>query len=110
MAEYIDKGGLIKFLDNLQQPKIPITEGFKYITIDDAIKIVSERPAANVIPIPDGATNGDMIKAMFPTATFCDDMSCYGYVYSNVVRCVENYMMTYSKSWRNAPYKKEVKE
>lgn len=49
MAEYIDRQDLIKFLDNIQQPKMPITEGFKFITIDGAIKVVSERPTADVI-------------------------------------------------------------
>lgn len=49
MAEYIDRQDLIKFLDNIQQPKMPITEGFKFITIDEAIKVVSERPTAEVV-------------------------------------------------------------
>ena len=49
MAEYVNRQDLIKFLDNIQQPKMPITEGFKYITIDEAIKVVSERPIADVI-------------------------------------------------------------
>ena len=49
MAEYVNRQDLIKFLDNIQQPKMPITEGFKYITIDEAIKVVSERPVADVI-------------------------------------------------------------
>lgn len=50
MKEYIDKEDLIKFLDNLQQPKFPITtNGFKFISIIDAIKVVSERPTADVI-------------------------------------------------------------
>jgi hypothetical protein len=49
MAEYIDRQDLIKFLDNVQQPKMPITEGFKYITIGEAIKVVLERPTADVI-------------------------------------------------------------
>ena len=49
MKEYIDREDLIKFLDRLQQPKFPITNGFKFISIIDAIKIVSERPTADVI-------------------------------------------------------------
>ena len=49
MAEYVNRQDLIKFLDNIQQPKMPITEGFKYITIDEAIKVVSERPIADVV-------------------------------------------------------------
>jgi hypothetical protein len=49
MENYIDKQDLIRFLDNLQQPKMPITKGFKYITIDDAIRVVLERPTADVV-------------------------------------------------------------
>ena len=52
MKEYIDREELLKFLDNLQQPKFPIaTNGFKFISIIDAIKVVSERPIADVKPI-----------------------------------------------------------
>ena len=52
MTEYIDREDLIKFLDSLQQPKFPITtNGFKFISIIDAIKVVSERPTADVKPI-----------------------------------------------------------
>ena len=50
MSEYIDREELVKFLDNLQQPKFPITKnGFKFISIIDAIKVVSERPIADVV-------------------------------------------------------------
>jgi hypothetical protein len=52
MAEYIDREGLIKFLDSLQYPKFPITKnGFKFISIIDAIKVVSERQTEDVKPI-----------------------------------------------------------
>lgn len=51
MKEYIDREGLIKFLDSLQQPKFPITNGFKFISIIDAIKVVSERPTVDAKPI-----------------------------------------------------------
>ena len=50
MKEYINREELIKFLYSLQQPKFPITtNGFKFISIIDAIKVVSERPTADVI-------------------------------------------------------------
>jgi len=51
MTEYIEREDLIKFLDSLQQPKFPITNGFKYISIIDAIKVVSERPTVDAKPI-----------------------------------------------------------
>ena len=68
------------------------------------------QPRGNIrgfcVEIAGNVTNGDMVKAMFPNATFYEDTHGYGYVYSDVVRCEENYMMTYDKAWWNAPYKK----
>lgn len=58
----------------------------------------------NAIVLPTNCTNGDVIKALFPNATFYNDTHGYGYIYSDVVRCAENYMMTYDKDWWNAPY------
>lgn len=49
MAEYIDKQWLISFLNNLKQPKYPTMEGFTFFSIDDLIKVVSERPTADVV-------------------------------------------------------------
>lgn len=54
--------------------------------------------------IPKDATNGDVIKAMFPNASIYEGHG-YGYVYSDVVRISENYMMTYDIDWWNAKYK-----
>ena len=51
MTEYIDRKDLIKFLDNLRQPKMPITKGFEYISIEDAIRVVSERPTIQAIQL-----------------------------------------------------------
>lgn len=105
MAEYIDRDGLIKFLDNLQQPKIPITKGFTYITIDDAIRVVSERPTADAIPIPEGATNGDMIKAMFPDVIISESEETLHLKY-HTVNSDPLFFVQVSKRWWNAPYRK----
>ena len=51
-----------------------------------------------------GATNGEVIKMMFPDASIYEGHG-YGYVYSDVVRIPENYMMTYDINWWNAKYK-----
>ncbi len=48
-------------------------------------------PIYNAIIIPDGATNGDMIKAMFPNDS-------RGFLVVNIGR----------NDWWNTPYKKEV--
>ena len=63
---------------------------------------------ANGTPIPDNATNGDVIKAMFPNFRLTDHFAlsetCEIYYFSNgneicAIRC--------SKEWWNAPYKAE---
>lgn len=36
--------------------------------LEDAIDIIYDTPTVNAIVIPEGATNGDVIKAMFPDA------------------------------------------
>ena len=57
------------------------------------------------IIIPEGATNGDMIKAMFPSSEvreIMDDLVHY---------TLDGYVGAYTpKDWWNTPYKKEVKE
>ena len=68
------------------------------------MKIVIDIP---VDKIPNKATNGDVIKAMFPNATFWNDLYGYGYIYSDESRCLKTYIMTYNKNWWNAPYKME---
>ena len=54
MTDYIVRNDLIEYLDYIQRPKIPVTEGFKYITIADAIRVVKERPTADVAPVIHG--------------------------------------------------------
>ena len=73
-------------------------------------KELEKLPTVQAVPIPDNATNGDVIKAMFPDATIYEETRGYGYMYSDVVRCAENYMLTYDKEWWNAPYKRSDAE
>ena len=49
MKEYIEKQSLIKFFDNIRQPQMPITEGFKFITVDSIIEYLSKQPHADVV-------------------------------------------------------------
>ncbi len=51
MKEYIEKNSLINFLENISRTKTPITNGFKFISIDEAIRIISKRQTVNIIPI-----------------------------------------------------------
>lgn len=56
-----------------------------YDDVSMEFDVLDSQPTVNAIPIPDGATNGDMIKAMFP----------------------KDYIKIYDRSvssWWNAPY------
>ena len=60
-------------------------------------KVIDESPIVNAIPIPEGATNGDMIKAMFPQGT-CTE---YGFLIKG------SFNSEVSVDWWDAPYRKE---
>lgn len=66
---------------------------------------LDEVPTANAIVIPDGATNGDVIKAIFPNVKTRDNSDDFiTYTFDDIVG------ITIEKAWWNAPYKKgEVK-
>lgn len=49
MSEYIQKQGLINYLKYIQQHKNSITNGYKYITIDEVIRIVQKIPTTEVV-------------------------------------------------------------
>ena len=56
----------------------------------------------NAIIVPKGATNGDMIKAMFPNTEFKNDHDFTIWGYINNGDCVARYGI----DWWNAPYKR----
>lgn len=64
------------------------------------------RVLENCIEIPEGATNGDMIKALFPDIESRLDEKT-GIV---LVKWVDGTTKTFKASWWNAPYQKEVEE
>ena len=64
----------------------------------------------NCTYIPDNATNGDMIKAMFPNCEQKEHINNgYFEMYFDKDLGNASYMRV-SKDWWDAPYKKEVKE
>ena len=73
------------------------------------MKILDFQPTIQAIVIPDNATNGDMIKAMFPNATFMigeekDEQGTKNlYVYTDDF---EGFAV--DLDWWNAPYKERV--
>ena len=63
------------------------------------------RNPIDVIEIPQGATNGDMIVDMFPDLGFeIDEL----YKRILVINISNYYAPTFPLDWWNAPYKKEV--
>lgn len=63
----------------------------------------------NGTPIPDNATNGDMIKAMFPN-TEVDDYDYGKDPIIDVYGIDDTEYITLRKAWWNAPYQKGGKE
>lgn len=57
------------------------------------------------IPIPDDATNGDMLKAMFPNMEIIDDNIT---VKIRLDPTRSNTIITTNYNWLGAPYRREV--
>lgn len=68
------------------------------------------REVVHRIEIPKNATNGDMIKAMFPNCEQKGNIHnrYFEMYFDNDLRNAS--YMTVNKEWWNAPYKKEVEE
>jgi hypothetical protein len=65
-------------------------------------------PPVNAIPIPEGATNGDMIKVMFPNIE-ADEIQTNtgGYIDVKYLDTTDACDSTaFRRDWWNAPYKK----
>ena len=58
----IDADKLYKYLDDVEYPCD------KYAEVEDILDIIKEQTEVKAIIIPDNATNGDVIKAIFPDA------------------------------------------
>jgi hypothetical protein len=102
MAEYIDKVQAMNIIASGKNDNAYFGTTDKDWEVIDFLKTV---PTANVVEIPEGATNGDMIKAMFPNVEFvCGD---YGistlYMKMNMIDV--GFASLY-KEWWNAPYKR----
>lgn len=72
--------------------------------IDDAnygSNYIRIAPTVDAIPIPKGATNGDMIKAMFPNISINEkEFTDLVMVYK-----LDHHRKAFSEDWWNAPYK-----
>ena len=86
----------MRLIDADVLPEISLFGTTEYINVNKA-------PTVNAIPIPEGATNGDMIKALFPNLRVEDNG---GSIY---LRYPDGGWIVYDRkwwNWWNAPYKK----
>jgi muramoyltetrapeptide carboxypeptidase LdcA involved in peptidoglycan recycling len=75
--------------------------------LDMVIKLQTE-PSADVIPITRGATNGDMIKAMFPNGKEYDNDGDVRYEIE--IDFDYSFCSYFDGVWWNAPYKGNLSE
>lgn len=81
----------------------------KWITKEEK-RVFNNKNGCTPFYIPEGATNGDMIKAMFPNCEQKEHMN-NGYFEMYFDNDLKNASyMRVSKDWWRAPYKKEVEE
>ena len=72
-----------------------------YDDISMEFEILDRQPLVNAIVIPEGATNGDMIKTMFPNAEYREDILENVFIISSV----QLGHIVFRECWWNAPYK-----
>ena len=76
------------------------------IKADRAYNLAYEK--VDFIETPEGATNGDMIKAMFPSASETDHFIVNSPIGNIIYIRLEKYQeMRVQQDWWNAPYKAE---
>ena len=102
MAEYIDK----KYLDRKFQIDMMCLRGG---TIFDTRNIIDSLPVADVIEIPKDATNGDILKIVFPNLEIANESlnndnltGILAYYGGGTVKRNNHY---FARDWWNAPYK-----
>ncbi len=74
---------------------------YEYVSAEE----IAKAPTVPAIPIPTGATNGDMIKALFP----CLEKYEYEEPYTHGIALAgnDNRVTWFANEWWNAPYKAE---
>lgn len=100
MEEYIARERVIEEIKGMDNCGC-ITRSVNHVCED-----IRSIPPADVIPIPEGATNGDMIKTMFPNAEYGKDI--LGNIF--VISSVQLGHIAFRESWWNAPYKERMND
>lgn len=96
----IDADKLCKSLDDKYYPHE------RFVKLEDILETIENQSELKAIVIPQNATNGDVIKAMFPHVKyymFCVEVKLeYDNQYDTG--------LLFDKKWWNTPYKREVKD
>ena len=88
----------------MEEIPIDVCDGF------EVTDIIEKIPEVKAIPIPDNATNGDMIIAMFPNCEQKEHMN-NGYFEMYFDNDLKNASyMRVSKDWWNTPFKRGREE
>ena len=95
MARYIDADKLTVKLNETQ-----IEFDRNYYGLGEVKQIVDNAPTVDAIEIPNGATNGDMIKTIFPNI----EIEGIG----GEIKCIaaQNGTSYFALDWWNAPYER----
>jgi len=88
-----DDAGITISLDKIESLRF----GLESIKVDRAYDLAYEK--VDFIEIPEGATNGDMIKALFPNISV--------YEHGNGATYSVNNEYNFNSTWWNSPYRKE---
>jgi hypothetical protein len=107
MARYIEKDSALKVIYDFKEKHTEDRKDYplNYGTLLDFINQIRDLPAVDAIPIPEGATNGDVIKAMFPNCEQKENIhNGYFEMYFDGDFGNPSYMRV-REYWWNAPYR-----
>lgn len=81
------------------------TNGYGYVEVIETVVLeedIANAQTVEAIPIPRGATNGDMIKAMFP----CEEEECVNSIDHRTHYGGLDFLKGFNTDWWNAPYER----
>lgn len=101
---------IVEFVEKVLDTLRDMDNGIDVICNLDAKAVVEKMEVVNIIPIPKGATNGEVIKAMFPNAKV--NVTKYSYAVEVKLPYHTKYDtgLLFNKYFWNAPYNKEVED
>lgn len=100
MKEYIDRNEFLKRFNVLYN----VLDNLERMLYVDALSKLIDTPTVDAIEIPKNATNGDMIKSLFPNGTESIGRKKIYYSF------YPNGDMEFNIAWWNAPFKKGREE